>query len=122
MDHHFIVCFRRGPAWAPMHEDFEATMRQHLEFLVTEHAAGRLLMAGPMTDETAGVAVFRMPTRSDLFERLQANAAVAAGLVDVELHGWMPWDFDGGIDVAEVVLGGDESEQGLFTHPGSSLL
>ena len=107
MDHHFIVYFRRGPTWAPMQDDFEATMRGHLDFLVAEHAAGRLLMAGPMTDETAGVAVYRMPSRAELFEHLQTNPAVAAGLVDVELHGWMPWDFEGGIDVAQVVLGGD---------------
>lgn len=91
MTTYYLALLHRGPGWtATVTAETEAIQRAHLANIRQMAGSGKLVLAGPFTDEgdLRGIFVFQGVTREEA-ERLCANdPAVRAGRLRVELHPW----------------------------------
>lgn len=90
-----FVLLRRGPAWTP--EETDETKRLfdgHMANIVAMHAAGKLVLAGPLEDPTnpqdsyAGLFVLDVASDAEAHALLAKDPAIAAGRLVAELRRW----------------------------------
>lgn len=87
----YLVLLVRGPAWTP--EETEATDRlqiAHLAHLKRLRDSGQLIMVGPLTDggQRRGVCIYRTGSLEEAKALAEADPAVQAGRLAVEIHPW----------------------------------
>ena len=91
MTTYYVALLHRGPKWTP--EETAESRRiqgEHMANIRQMHDAGKLVLAGPFTDdgELRGLFLFQGVTREEA-ESLAANdPAVKAGRLKIELHPW----------------------------------
>ncbi len=85
-----LALFRRGPNMAATKpEDMASYAKQHLDGITANHRAGKILLAGPVTDggDLAGIGVFAT-TLDEAKAILEKDAFLSRGIMKVE---WFTW-------------------------------
>lgn len=88
-----LVLLRRGPAWTPeVTPATEALQKRHLAHLETMHAAGKMVIAGPLGDQPdptlRGVCLYRVGSVDEARALAEQDPAVQAGRLKVEAMTW----------------------------------
>ncbi|MSP14188.1 MAG: hypothetical protein EXR62_14680 [Chloroflexi bacterium] len=88
----FLVFLRKGPNWTaestPELEQLQAAHRAHLRAL---RQSGKIRILGPLLDngDIRGVSLFRVPSLEEARALAEADPAVIAGRLVIEIHPWM---------------------------------
>lgn len=91
MTTYYVAFLYRGPAWSPEETPERARLQEaHMAHIREMGASGKLLLAGPFTDdgELRGVFVFRTPTLEEAKAVAEADPSVKAGRLRLEWHPW----------------------------------
>lgn len=91
MTNYVVGFLRRGPAWTP--EQTPETQRiqeGHMANIRKMAAAGKLILAGPFTDngDLRGMFVFQNAPLDEVKAMVAEDPAVKAGRLILELHPW----------------------------------
>jgi len=91
MTTYYVGFLKRGPAWTPEETDETRRLQQeHLAHIGRMAESGDLLLAGPFTDggDLQGMFVFKVASMEAARALADADPAVAAGRLVVEIHPW----------------------------------
>ena len=91
MTTYYVGFLYRGPKWTPEHTpEIEKLQQAHLANIQKMGESGKLLLAGPFTDngELRGLFVFRVSTLEEAKSLAETDPAVQAGRLRIELHPW----------------------------------
>ena len=80
-----ITPARKGFADSPTYEE-KQIMSEHFAYLNRLLAEGKLLLAGPCTDAAFGIVIFEAESMAEATLIMQSDPAVAAGVMNAELH------------------------------------
>jgi uncharacterized protein YciI len=92
MSQYYFGLLRRGPKWsAERTPDTEKLQAAHMANINAMAKAGKLVIAGPFENAGiyAGVFVFKVATLEEAKALAEADPAVRAGRLAVEVHPWM---------------------------------
>jgi len=87
-----MVFLVKGPVWsAEPGPDSKRIQAEHLAHLGKMHKEGKLVLAGPLTDNgrIRGLAVYKVGTTEEARRLAEADPAVVAGRLAIEAHPWM---------------------------------
>jgi len=90
-----MAILKRGPNWSPNPgKDAAAMQKQHVEYVQSLLSSGKVVIAGPIKDESnlVGVYILRSKSTDEAKGWVDADPAVVAGHVTVEMHPW--WSED----------------------------
>ena len=82
----------RGPKWSPEETPERAELqKQHLAYMDGMYEKGRLLIAGPLTDDGTirGLVVYKAASIEEARSLAEGDPAVKAGRLKIEIHPWM---------------------------------
>jgi uncharacterized protein YciI len=103
MTTYFVGFLYRGPSWSPEETpESRKTQEGHLANIQRLAKEGKLLLAGPFTDDgdLRGMFVFQVASLEEAKALCDTDPAVQAGRLRVELH---PWFSAKGINVPKPV-------------------
>jgi len=89
---------KRGPKWtAEQNAETKRLLDQHVEYVTSLLDSGKVVIAGPITDngEIGGVFVFRAKSAEEAKALAEADPTVVAGLHVAEMHPWWSEDIFG---------------------------
>jgi uncharacterized protein YciI len=80
----------RGPNRGQDAATAERMQSEHLRYMQGQSQQGKLVVAGPITEESArrGIVVYRVATDEEAKQRAEADPMIKAGRLQVELHPW----------------------------------
>ena len=80
----------RGPNRGQDAETAKRMQGEHLAYMEGQSQQGKLVVAGPITEESArrGIVVYRVATAEEAKQRAESDPMVKAGRLQVELHPW----------------------------------
>ncbi len=89
---YYMGLLSRGPKWTP--EKTAETNRiqeEHMAHIRSMGESGKLVIAGPFLDggQLRGIFVFKVSTLEEAKAMAEADPAVKAGRLQVEIHPWM---------------------------------
>jgi uncharacterized protein YciI len=94
-DQVFLVVLEPGPAWIEGEPVTEQPLQPHGSYLLRNYAAGRLVEAGPFTDDTGGAILYRADTIEEVEDLLAEDPGIASGiLVPVTIRPWLLREWD----------------------------
>src|SRR5204862_6341440 len=84
---YYFVLLTRGPEWTAATEKIQTA---HLANITKLHDAGKLVLAGPFTDDGNWRGIFILKTSSieETKSRVENDPAVQAGRLTYEIHPW----------------------------------
>ena len=91
MTTYYVAFLHRGPKWTKEHTpELEKLQEAHLANIRSLGESGKLLLAGPFSDdgELRGMFVFRVASVEEARALCDTDPAVQAGRLKVELHPW----------------------------------
>ncbi len=91
MTTYYVGLLYRGPQWtAERTPETERVQAAHLAHIGEMAKSGKLLLAGPFTDDghLRGIFVFKVDSLAEARALSEADPAVKAGRLVVELHPW----------------------------------
>ena len=86
-----VAFYRKGPAWTPgTTPELERLQSAHLAHIGRMADSGKLLVAGPFTDngDLRGMLVFRVESPEEAKAMAEQDPAVKAGRLVLEWHPW----------------------------------
>src|SRR6266567_1769439 len=89
-----MAILKKGPEWTTMKPDLRnQIMLQHRDSVAALLSSGKIVIAGPFSDntDTAGIFVLRVPA-AEARTLVDADPAVKAGLMTAEMHPWYSED------------------------------
>lgn len=89
---YYVALLFRGPKWTPaVTPEVERLQKEHLANLRRMADSGKLILAGPFTDDgkLRGIFVFRVDSIEEAKALADADPAVKAGRLVVEIHPWL---------------------------------
>ena len=93
-----MALLKRGPKWTAA-ETAQTTRvhQEHVNYVMSLFDAGKVVIAGPFTDdgEISGVFVFRAKSADEAKALVEADPLVAAGFQTFEMHSWWSEDIFG---------------------------
>ena len=93
-----MALLKRGPKWtATKNAETKSLLEKHVEYVTSLLDSGKLIIAGPLTDdgEIGGVFVFRAPSAEEAKAWAEADPTVASGFRIAEMHPWWSEDIFG---------------------------
>ena len=81
----------RGPSWTPgTSPELQALQTQHMAHMQKTAEAGKLVIAGPLSDSgnIRGILVYKVASLEEAKALAEADPAVKAGRFSVEVHPW----------------------------------
>ena len=91
MTTYYVAFLYRGPAWSPEETPEHARLQEaHMAHIREMGASGKLLLAGPFTDDgdLRGIFVFRTASLEEAKALAEADPSVKAGRLRLEWHPW----------------------------------
>jgi uncharacterized protein YciI len=92
MSTYYLGFLRRGPKWTPERTPETARIQEgHMANINRLAKTGKLVLAGPFTDdgEIRGVFIFKTESAEEAKMLADSDPAVSAGRLVLELHPWM---------------------------------
>ncbi|GGC62247.1 YciI family protein [Chelatococcus reniformis] len=96
----------------PVHEQDPAIMRAHLEHMRRHYEEGSVLFGGPFRSSFGGIALIEAGDLAAARAIVEADPAVARGIIAFDLHGVRPY-FDAFAGLAWAPSGNDAVEAAL---------
>ena len=93
-----MALLKRGPKWtAEQNAETKRLLDQHVEYVTSLLDSGKVVIAGPLTDngEVGGVFVFRAKSAEEAKAWAEADPTVATGWRIAEMHPWWSEDIFG---------------------------
>jgi uncharacterized protein len=90
----YLLLYRPGPAWPRGKKVSELPLREHGRYMLSLYKAGRMRMAGPLTDDAGGAVVLDVADEAEARRIVADDPAVKAKLFVSELHPWAPVDWE----------------------------
>ena len=90
----FALIYSRGPAWVTGKPLAQQDLAAHRDWLADLHRKGTLVVAGPFTDESGGMAIIDATDEREARATLAADPAIINGVFVAELHAWRLFDYD----------------------------
>jgi uncharacterized protein len=87
----YLVFLNRGPTWTPEEsEESDRLQIKHLAHLKKLKEGGQIIMVGPCQDggQLRGVCLYRVDSLEEVKALAEADPAVQAGCLAVEIHPW----------------------------------
>lgn len=93
---YYLGLLYKGPARNQTSEESEKIQTAHLKHLDSLYKNGNLLIAGPMGDDgdLRGIVVLKVNSMEEAKAIVDADPAIKAGRLRVELHPWMSQSLD----------------------------
>jgi len=91
MTTYYVAFLYRGPRWTPQETaETKKIQEEHMANIRRMAASGKLVLAGPFTDdgELRGIFVFQGVSREEAEQMAANDPAVKAGRLRIELHPW----------------------------------
>ncbi len=91
MTTYYVAFLYRGPKWTPaVTPETERIQKEHLANIRKMAESGKLILAGPFTDDgkLRGMFVFRVGSLEEAKALADGDPAVEAGRLVVEIHPW----------------------------------
>ena len=91
----YMGLLKKGPGWTAVQTDTTTQLHQkHVAYLRSLLESGRAMIAGPLTDDQnlRGVIIYRASSADEAKAWAEADPAVVAGHLVVEMHPW--WSED----------------------------
>jgi uncharacterized protein YciI len=91
MKQYFLCLLKKGPHREQVGEEAERIQRDHLAHLAALATDRKICMAGPMGEDGSdvlGIVIFNTPTLEEARRLANADPAVQAGRLVVEIHPW----------------------------------
>lgn len=94
-DRVFLVVYQPGPNWIEGKPVTEQPLREHGRFILSLHAEGRLVQAGPFTDGSGGAAIYRAEDLAAAEALVAEDPAVVSGIMTPTIHPWLlrEWNY-----------------------------
>jgi len=91
MKTYYLVFLLKGPNRSQDSTEAAKIQEAHLAHLTKMHQEGKLVMAGPLLDDQdlRGICVYDVKTLREAKTLAEADPAVKAGRLKVEVHPWM---------------------------------
>jgi uncharacterized protein YciI len=89
---YYMIMLVKGPKWTPETSPaLEQLQKDHLDHLRSLWAAGKMVVAGPLTDggTIRGLCVYKVGSIEEARALASDDPAVKAGRLAVEAHPWM---------------------------------
>lgn len=88
---YYLVLLLKGPNRSKDSTEAAKIQEAHLAHLTKMHQEGKLVMAGPLLDDQdlRGICVYDVKTLEEAKALAEADPAVKAGRLKVEVHPWM---------------------------------
>src|SRR5262249_32973907 len=89
---YYLGVLRKGPTWtAEQTPEVQSLLEGHLDHLRKMGASGKLVLAGPLTDdkELRGILVFKVASADEAIALESEDPAVKAGRLVLEVHPWL---------------------------------
>ena len=86
-----VALYRKGPAWTPGDTpELKKLQSEHLAHIGKMAESGKLLVAGPFTDngDLRGMLIFRIDSLDEAKALAEQDPAVKAGRLTLEWHSW----------------------------------
>ena len=83
---HFVVIHSNGPAQTNDEAGNEQVISDHIKYQQELHEAGKLVMGGPFTDGTGGMAIFEVDSEEEARKIIENDPAVISKHYSIELH------------------------------------
>ncbi|MGG1664409.1 YciI family protein [Brevibacillus sp. NRS-1366] len=75
-------------------QDLNAKVRPaHLEYVNELYKQGKVFMAGPFTDKTAGLVIYKAESLEEARKLAEADPVIVEGARTLELREWSPLEF-----------------------------
>ncbi len=84
----FAVLYERGPNWLPDRPLSEQPLRQHIDYLLSLHAANQLIMGGPFADESGGLVILSVADSAEAEQLVADDPAVVGEILKATIQGW----------------------------------
>jgi len=89
----FIVLYSPGPAWLAGKPIWEQPLQAHGDYIHQLYLRGDLVMAGPFTDSTGGMAIIDVADENEAKAIVAGDPAVKENIFTAELHPWYTVDW-----------------------------
>ena len=88
-----VALIGRGPRWIPGKPVWEQgrPIQEHLATMRGRYDEGRLLLGGPFTDTSGGIAVLDVEDEAAAVALMEADPGVQAGVLVYTLHAMRPY-------------------------------
>jgi uncharacterized protein YciI len=89
----YVALLDHGPNWKPGRSIYEqgTPIVEHLTTMRQRYDTGSLLLGGPFADHDGGIAVLDVANETAAIELLEADPAVAAGVLTYTLREVIPY-------------------------------
>jgi len=91
MKQFFVALLHKGPSWtAQVTEEVQNVQKAHMENIRRHVASGKLVLAGPFSDDgdLRGLFFFNTESMEEAQQLAEMDPAVKAGRLRIELHPW----------------------------------
>jgi uncharacterized protein len=90
----FVLIYSQGPAWVEGKPASQQPLGEHGDYIHSLFQQGKLVMAGPFTDDAGGLAVIEVDGAEEAGNILASDPAVTNQIMTCEMHPFVrvPWD------------------------------
>jgi uncharacterized protein YciI len=94
-DHVFLVVFEPGPEWIEGKPVGEQNLREHGQYIMKLYEEGKILQAGPFTNDTGGAVIYRVENIDEVEILVANDPAILAEKFNATIHPWrwVEWDY-----------------------------
>jgi uncharacterized protein YciI len=85
----FVILYRPGEAWQKGHSIYEQPLMEHGKYMAKLLEEKKLVMAGPFSDSSGGLAVIEVDGEKEAAETLQHDPAIVQKVFHGEIHPWL---------------------------------
>ena len=82
----FVILYRPGEAWQKGHSIYEQPLMEHGKYMAKLLEEKKLVMAGPFSDSSGGMAVIEVEDEKEAADILQHDPAVVQRVFRGEIH------------------------------------
>lgn len=90
----FVILYHPGGAWAKGKPVWDQDLGAHAQYMLHLRRSNKLVMGGPFTDDSGGLAIIDAADRAEAKSILAADPAVRKDVFKADLRPWMPVDWD----------------------------
>jgi uncharacterized protein YciI len=84
----FVILYRPGETWQKGHSIFEQPLMEHGKYMAKLLKEKKLVMAGPFSDSSGGMAVIEVDDEKEAADILQHDPAIVQKIFHGEIHPW----------------------------------
>jgi uncharacterized protein len=118
----FFVIYSPGPAWVEGKPTDQQALRDHGRYMLDLFDQGFMKQAGPFVGSDGGAALIEAESEAAARELLEADPAIAEGVMVYTLRQWSPQDWKGHSDRRqERIQRGQAPQGGAGSRPGAVL-